>query len=157
MTKLVVIESPFAGDVHRNTLYARAAMRDSLLRGEAPIASHLLYTQAGILDDLVPEERAQGINAGLEWAKHAELAVFYVDLGWSLGMSGAKALYEKRGTPFEERTLPGGWNLPLDPEPIESDGPGWRYPYGAVLSVALAHRFNPRPEFCQIEAVYRGN
>ena len=49
--KLVILESPFAGDVKRNTAYARAALRDSLLRGEAPIASHLLYTQDGVLDD----------------------------------------------------------------------------------------------------------
>ena len=41
--------------------YARACVADCLRRGEAPIASHLLYTQPGVLDDDVPEERAQGI------------------------------------------------------------------------------------------------
>lgn len=55
--RLVIIESPFAGDVEKNTRYARACVRDSLLRGEAPIASHLLYTQGGILNDDVPAER----------------------------------------------------------------------------------------------------
>jgi hypothetical protein len=49
--KKVIIESPFAGDVKKNIEYARKCMRDSLLRGEAPLASHLLYTQDGILDD----------------------------------------------------------------------------------------------------------
>ena len=35
--------------------YARACLRDSLLRGEAPIASHLLYTQpVASLDDSDP-------------------------------------------------------------------------------------------------------
>ena len=33
---LVIIESPFAGDVDTNVKYARACMRDSLNRGESP-------------------------------------------------------------------------------------------------------------------------
>ena len=65
--KRVILESPYAGDVERNVAYARACLRDSLLRGEAPIASHLLYTQPGVLDDQIPEERQMGIDAGLAW------------------------------------------------------------------------------------------
>lgn len=37
---LVVIESPLKGSFRRNVAYAKAAMRDSLARGEAPYASH---------------------------------------------------------------------------------------------------------------------
>ena len=40
---MVVLESPYSGDIKGNTKYARMALRDSLARGEAPIASHLLY------------------------------------------------------------------------------------------------------------------
>jgi hypothetical protein len=58
--KLVVVESPYAGDVTRNLEYARAAMADCLARGEAPFASHALYTQIGVLDDTKPEERKLG-------------------------------------------------------------------------------------------------
>lgn len=104
---LVIIESPYAGDVEANVAYARAAMRDSLARGEHPIASHLLYTQPGILDDNVPAEREQGIAAGLAWRRVAERAVFYVDRGWSGGMTAARDLYEREGFPFEIRSLPG--------------------------------------------------
>jgi hypothetical protein len=43
----VLLESPYAGDVDGNLHYARAAMRDCLHLGEAPFASHLLYTQPG--------------------------------------------------------------------------------------------------------------
>jgi hypothetical protein len=68
----VILESPYAGDIERNVAYARAAMRDSLLRGEAPIASHLLYTQPGVLDDQVSDERRLGIEAGLVWRVAAE-------------------------------------------------------------------------------------
>jgi hypothetical protein len=105
MTRLVIIESPYAGDVDANVAYARRAMRDSLDRGEYPIASHLLYTQPGILDDSVPEERALGIAAGLAWRAVADRAVFYVDLGWSTGMTAARELYRKELFPIEIREI----------------------------------------------------
>jgi hypothetical protein len=103
--QLVVLESPYAGDVDRNVRYARACVRDSLARGEAPIASHLLYTQDGILRDDVPEERAQGIEAGLAWRRVAELQVFYVDLGISGGMQAALDQCREEGREFEMRRL----------------------------------------------------
>src|SRR5574343_305969 len=79
--KLVVIESPLAGDRERNRAYARACMRDSIRRGEAPLASHLLYDQPGLLDDNDPAARILGIQAGFAWAEHAELVAVYIDLG----------------------------------------------------------------------------
>lgn len=85
--RLVIVESPYAGDVERNEAYARAAMHDCLMRGEAPLASHLLYTQPGVLDDLDPEERKLGIQAGLEWGSVAAATVVYQDLGVSRGMA----------------------------------------------------------------------
>lgn len=106
--KLVILESPYAGDVERNTKYAREAMRDSLERGEYPIASHLLYTQPGVLDEFNPEEREWGIRAGLAWRGVAQGSVFYVDLGWSGGMLAAKEKYEREGFGFEVRTLSKG-------------------------------------------------
>lgn len=106
--KLVIIESPYAGNIERNVGYARLAMRDSLRRGEAPIASHLLYTQPGILRDDVPAERQRGIDAGLAWRRVADMTAFYVDLGWSPGMIAARELYEREGLPFEEREIGDG-------------------------------------------------
>lgn len=102
----VILESPFAGDVERNIRYARACVRDSLLRGEAPIASHLLYTQPGILNDDIPSERQRGIDAGLAWCEVADASVVYVDYGMSKGMEyGIKAAKEA-GRPVEIRHLP---------------------------------------------------
>lgn len=46
--KRVVIESPFAGDVELNLRYLRACMHHCLKSGEAPYASHALYTQPGV-------------------------------------------------------------------------------------------------------------
>jgi hypothetical protein len=105
--KLVIIESPYAGQIGENVEYARACMRDSLNRGEAPIASHLLYTQQGILRDDMPSERQWGIDAGLAWRKVAELAVFYTDRNWSGGMLAARKLYREEGFPYEVRNLAG--------------------------------------------------
>lgn len=103
--KLVVIESPFAGDIEGNLTYARRAMSDSLHRGEAPIASHLLYTQEGILDDDIPAERTLGIESGLAWAKRSDLTAFYTDRGWSRGMIGARERCEAEGRPWVERRI----------------------------------------------------
>ncbi len=83
---LVIIESPFSGDVEKNVAYARACVRDSVLRGEAPIASHLLFTQPGILDDNVPAERTLGINAGHAWLIVSDFMAVYCGLGISPGM-----------------------------------------------------------------------
>lgn len=104
--RLVILESPFAGDAVRNPLYARAALRDSLLRGEAPLASHLLYTQPGVLDDGIPEERDRGIAAGLAWGPSADATVVYVDLGISRGMRLGIERAEQEGRPVEYRSLP---------------------------------------------------
>ena len=96
--KLVIIESPYAGDTERNIKYAKECMRDCFKKGEYPFASHLLYTQKGILDDDNPEDRELGIEASLEWGKHAHKTVVYLDYGVSDGMEqGIKAaLHEAR-------------------------------------------------------------
>ena len=66
--------------------YARAALRDSLRKDEAPYASHLLYTQPGVLVDTHEKERAQGIAAGQAWHDACDLSAFYIDLGFRKGM-----------------------------------------------------------------------
>ena len=108
--KLVVVESPYAGEVERNLTYARACKADCFRRGEAPFASHTTYTQAGVLDDNKPEERALGINAGFAWGAKADLRVFYVDLGWSRGMKAALVKYRLEGLPYTFRVLGAPWS-----------------------------------------------
>lgn len=103
--KRVVLESPFSGDVEENILYARRCVKDCLNRGEAPIASHLLYTQEGILDDARPEERALGINAGFVWNELADRVVVYTDRGVSRGMELGIAFAQENGIPVEYRKL----------------------------------------------------
>lgn len=104
--RLVIIESPYAGDIKVNVEYARACVRDSLSRGEAPIASHLLYTQPGILCDDIAEERQWGIDAGLAWKSVAQASVVYTDRGISKGMEYGIAAATAAGIPVEYRMLP---------------------------------------------------
>lgn len=104
--RLVILESPYAGDIEENVEYARACLRDSLLRGESPIASHLLYTQPGVLDDTIPEERQLGIDAGLAWKAVVHASVVYIDRGISRGMREGIAAAQAAGIPVEVRHLP---------------------------------------------------
>ena len=100
----VILETPFAGDIEAHVAYARRCLRDCLARGEAPIASHLLYPQ--ILDDSIAAERALGIAAGLGWLRLAEAMVAYIDYGISPGMRAAMEAAEKLSLPIERRQLP---------------------------------------------------
>lgn len=102
---LVILESPYAGNIKKNLDYARKCLKHSLSLGEAPIASHLLYTQEGVLDDDIPEERQLGIDAGLEWKRVAEKHVFYCDLGISKGMEYAFEQAKKNNIPYEMRCI----------------------------------------------------
>jgi len=114
MRKRVVIESPYGGDngqVARNIKYVRACKRDSLERGEAPFASHSLYTQPGVLNDNSKEEREWGMNAGWDLVRDFELTAVYCDLGISQGMLkgirkaknlGRKVIFRKLGSDWEK-------------------------------------------------------
>mgnify|MGYP001545714982 CR=1 FL=1 len=110
--KLIVIESPFGGtaeEMARNTEYVRACLADSLRRGEAPFASHALYTLPGVLDDTVPAERVRGMFAGFAWGEHASMRVVYIDLGISGGMAQGIGRAEALGQRVEYRELGGKW------------------------------------------------
>jgi hypothetical protein len=117
--KLVILESPYKGEVARNKRYLRACIRDCINRGESPYASHRMLTDA--LDDNNPVERAVGIQAGLAWRRvrtpilssdgvtigyEPVYHVFYVDFDWTEGMLLAKKQYDDESIPHEVRRLP---------------------------------------------------
>ncbi len=105
--RFVQLESPFgapdADGLVRNIAYALSCMRNSLGKGEAPFASHLLYTQ--MLDDTVPQERHHGIMAGLRIGEGAEITVVYDDLGVSRGMQMGIDHANELQRPVEYRQL----------------------------------------------------
>lgn len=113
---LVVIESPFAPSdgknetLDMNVTYARRAMADCFKRGEAPYASHLLYTQPWVLDDTIPSERSLGMRAGFHWGDLAAYRVVYIDRGVSKGMEAGIERAKKNEQPVVYRSLTPGAN-----------------------------------------------
>jgi hypothetical protein len=144
----VVIESPFAGktpaETARNVRYARAAIRDCLLRGEAPYASHSIYTLEGVLDDTVPEERSMGMAAGWAWVRSADLVAVYIDLGISPGMQAGIARAKELGREIVERRLEGAWADGTGPVCLHVQGARCKAcglalsPLGAALAASKA-------------------
>lgn len=98
---IVIVESPYAGNVEENLRYARAAVRQCAKAGMVPLASHLLYTQPGILDDNDPAERTLGIQLGFEVRRLAARTLVFTDLGVSTGMMRGIADAERQGCPVE--------------------------------------------------------
>jgi hypothetical protein len=119
--KTVILESPYASSgittKDQNILYARKCLRDCIDRGEAPFASHLLYTQ--VLNDDDPEERNLGIRMGYQWWVATDYIVFYTDLGWSRGMITALQLAINSKHKFWIRSLTG---KPQSPPVISDEG-----------------------------------
>lgn len=122
MTKahpVVILESPFhhwheeGRKLHQ--AYLELCLRDSLLRGEIPIATHKLYTAA--LDDSKPEERKLGMETLTRFFDVSEYSVFYFDLGFSPGMHWGFEMTRQRNRTFHFRSLynhpwPGFNNIP---------------------------------------------
>lgn len=110
----VIVESPFAGhsdaEIAANVEYARACVADCLRSGESALASHLLYTQPGVLRDDLAADRELGIAAGLAWVPVANATVVYVDRGVSSGMLRGIAAAEAAGIPVIRRTLGADWS-----------------------------------------------
>ena len=112
----VILETPFMGVVKGdgdtphsqafNERYLNAALHDSLLRGEAPFASHGLYTRFGVLDDNIPAERELGMTTGWHVMQRASYVIVYGDLGFSSGMVRGCIAALKAGHKLKARFLP---------------------------------------------------
>lgn len=114
---LVIVEHPWGQlpDPIRHS-YLTLCIQDCHRRGESPVASVATYVLTHALDDLKPEERAQGTAGGLEWYRVAEKAVVYTDYGISAGMQQGMARAIEAGVPVEVRQLwPTQAALPAQP------------------------------------------
>lgn len=105
----VIIESPFAGDTAKNLKYLRAAIRDCLMKGYAPMASHAIYTQPGVLDDRDEYARRIGLFAGWSWMHHADIVFAYIDLGITPGMEAGMQRAIEIGVPIQKVMLGQDW------------------------------------------------
>lgn len=106
--RLVILESPYRGNIERNIAYGLLCVRDSILRGESPYASHLIIP--GALDDEDSGERDLGIRCGYAWWRAASLVAFYTDIGWSDGMLKAYKRVKTTGIKWEERSIANNQN-----------------------------------------------
>lgn len=102
---LVVIESPFAGDLQANAEYLHECIIDSLKLGEAPFAMHGFYPQH--LDDSLPEQRTLGMECGFAWTAAANIVAVYYDRGISDGMIKGILFAAKHGLKLEFRSIRG--------------------------------------------------
>lgn len=75
--KLIYVASPYAGDVEKNTEFAKEACRHVMNVGHAFFAPHLLYP--AILDDSQPEQRQLGLDMGLAMLEHCDELWCYGD------------------------------------------------------------------------------
>jgi hypothetical protein len=134
---LVVIESPFAGDLARNIHYADCMMMDSLRRGESPFLGHLLYPR--VWDDTDPEQRDAGIAAHCAVIAKADYIVFGMDLGDpTRGMLEAEKFARRlsRSVPITRRYLGLDWQHRIRPRPTPRFNV---FPYGLPIGL-LASR-----------------
>lgn len=60
---LIYVASPYAGDIEKNTEFAKRACRHVAEQGHAFFAPHLLYPQ--LLNENDPNERQLGLDMGL--------------------------------------------------------------------------------------------
>jgi hypothetical protein len=119
---LVVIESPYSGDIEHNIEYLLECMHDSyMVHKEAPIASHLLYTRlpksemkegddiynGHVVDNgsLARHGREHGIRCGFAWNVHAKICAVYVDNGISKGMEYGIKFAKDNDIPIEYRRI----------------------------------------------------
>jgi hypothetical protein len=108
-----IIESPFGKNpdgtrcdretLRRNKHYLLRCIDDSIKRGEAPFASHLIYPM--LLDDLRSDERETGILAGLAWGAVAQRVAVYGDYGITPGMAAGISRHNENGIEVVPRSI----------------------------------------------------
>lgn len=87
--------------------YLRAAIRDCLVRGEAPASAWGFYPWAvEWFDD--PDLVARALEAALAWEEASEAVVVYEDLGVTEPMGKAIERCERAGRSVERRKI--GWS-----------------------------------------------
>lgn len=103
-SNLVVIETPYAGDVKLNNEYTKLCLRDSMINhSENPQALHLIYTK--VIDDTIPEQRNIGITKSFDVHKAASKKIYYLDRGFSRGMEDGLVHAINEGVDIEFRVL----------------------------------------------------
>jgi hypothetical protein len=72
-----------------NRRYAKLCLRDALLRGEHPYASHVLFDVPAEQGKLREREARACMRSGTAWGAHGEVRAYYIDRGLSAEMRAA--------------------------------------------------------------------
>lgn len=131
---VVIIESPFAGDMIANAEYLKRACLDCLARHEVPFASHGFFPH--FLNELDFQHRELGLTAGYAFWELAVKIVFYRDRGVSSGMQRAYERAAKLNIPTEDRFLTGEQDEHRDSESLPADVPTQRDAHDADAGIA---------------------
>ena len=112
---VVMIESPYSGNIDRNIRYLSLCGFDSgILHDECAYASHGWMTQHPRCKKYFVSDydtkwdvltRDQAIERSQRMRIRCDKTIFYTDLGWSSGMKSAKQYCIDNKLPFEEREL----------------------------------------------------
>lgn len=95
--KIIYVASPYAGDVQKNTEFAKRACRHVMEQGHAFFAPHLLYSS--LLCESVPTERQLALDMGLVMLSACDELWCYGDR-ISQGMMSEIAEAERLGIPI---------------------------------------------------------
>jgi hypothetical protein len=111
---MVMLETPYSGNVDRNLRYLMLCGFDAYARGEMPVATHAFMTThpAALhyyVSDYAKEwdvySREEAIARGQVLRRRCDLTVVYADLGMSTGMKAAVHYCQQHGLPYEVRHL----------------------------------------------------
>ena len=93
MAKLIVVSSPLRGNYTYNLKKAAEVCRKLIEKDYAPMATHLFYMKAKLLNDRIDSHRKKGILHTFEWMKAVDRVIFITKEDGTLS-EGCKAELE---------------------------------------------------------------
>ena len=112
---LIMIESPYSGDIDRNIRYLDLTIADASINyNECPYASHGQLTRHPRCKSYFVSDydskwdiltRDEAICLSHSFRTIVDKTVFYIDRGWSTGMKSAKQFCIDNNLKYEERTI----------------------------------------------------
>lgn len=113
--RVVMVESPYSGDIDRNIRYLQLCHIDCALNhNEVPYSSHSYMTQhpraaSMFVSDYDPKwdmlTREQAIESSHAIRRRCDVTLFYTNLGWSSGMKAALLHCVQHKLPYQERSV----------------------------------------------------
>lgn len=105
--KATIILSPFMAEdpskANAMARYAKRCVQDSILKMEAPVASHYFYYE--VLNSNLSIDRDIGLQSQLAWIPHADLVVAYIDMGVTQAMDLALGVAKLANKKIEFRKI----------------------------------------------------